>query len=99
MVVDEDDRGRPLRDRLPKHFARVNEGRIKNTTRDRYVTLQPVLRVEDGHVKLFDGEILEPVSEDRDDILRRTDRGRLVPRFSRHTSAQLEGRVDHDRLG
>ena len=63
MVVHEDDRRRPLGDRLPKHLARMHERRIENPARDRDVTLQPVLRVQHRDVKLLDRQVLQPRRE------------------------------------
>jgi len=60
MIVDEDDRRRPLGDRLSKNLARVHEGRRQQPTRDRHIAFQPMLRVEHGHVKLLDGQVFRP---------------------------------------
>ena len=52
--MHQNNRCRPLRDRLAKHFARMHERRIKNTTSDGDIALQPVLGVQHRHVKLLD---------------------------------------------
>ena len=43
VVVDENDGRRPLRDRLPKHFSRMNERRVEEAASYRDVALEPVL--------------------------------------------------------
>src|SRR5688500_14155308 len=96
MVVDQDDRGRPLRDCLPKDLAWVHERRIKDTTGDRDVAFQTMLRVQNGDVKLLDRQVLQTRCEDRHDVPGRPDGTRFVPAFRRHPSPELERRMDHD---
>ena len=62
MIVNENDRRRPLRDRFTKYFARMHERRIEQSARYRDVALQPVLRVEDRDVKLLDRKVLQPLA-------------------------------------
>jgi hypothetical protein len=95
VIVDKDDRGCPLRDSLPEHFAGVYQGRIKDTTGDGHVAFQSVLRVENGDVKLFDRKVFEPRGKDRDHVPRRTNWSRLVAAFARQSPAELESRMNH----
>src|SRR4051812_27062706 len=74
MIVDENDRRRSLGDRLAEYLARMHEGRIEYAARDRDVSFEPMLRVEHGHVELFDRQIFHSRSEVFDDVARRTHR-------------------------
>jgi|SRR5688572_7674610 len=68
VVVDEDDRGRPLRNRLAEYLPWVYERRAQKTTGDRHVALEPMLGVQHRHVELLDREVLESWSEKLVDV-------------------------------
>ena len=92
-----DDRRRPLGDRLPKHLARMYEGRVQNPACHRDVALQPVLRVEHGDVELLDGQVFHPRSEVLDDVSRRLEPGSHPAGLDRHAPPKLQRRVNRDR--
>jgi hypothetical protein len=99
MIVDENDRRRPLGDRLAEHFARMDERRIQKTARYRDVALEAVLGIEDGDVKFLDGKIFESLSEDFVDIPGPANRRAFLPLLARHAPPELQRGVDPDRTG
>ena len=97
MIVNEDDRGRVFGDCLAKNLAWMNERRVEQTACHRDVALESVLRIENRNVEFLDGKILKALAEYFVDIARTTHRHALIPFFSRHPPAELEGGVDRDR--
>jgi hypothetical protein len=94
VIVNENDRRRPLRNRFPKHFSRMHERRIEQAASHSDIAFEPVLRVEDRDVKLLDREILESLGEDLVDIARPADGRSFLPLFRGHAPPQLESGVD-----
>jgi len=99
MIVYENDRRRILRDCFTKDFARVNERGVEKSAGYSNVTFQPVLRVEHCDVKFFDRKILQPLSEYFVDVARTPYRHSFVALLSRHSPAELEGRVNGNGAG
>jgi hypothetical protein len=97
MIVDENDRGRSFRDRLPKHFSRMNERRIEEAASYGDVALEPVLRIEDGDVKLLHRKILQTLRKDLEHIARPAHGCSFLSLLNRHAPAQLERGMDTNR--
>jgi hypothetical protein len=97
VIVDQNDRRGPLRDRFPKYFSRMHERGIEQPTSHSNVALESMLRVEDRDVKFLDRKILEPLGEDLVDIARPAHGRSFLPLFSGHAPSQLEGGVDTNR--
>jgi len=94
MIVDQNDCRCSLGDRFPEHFSRMHERRIEKPARYRDVPFQPVLRVENGDVKLFDRQIFKSLGEYLEHVARPSD-GRSFLAFLRsHAPSQLESGVD-----
>jgi hypothetical protein len=96
MIVNENDGCRILGDRFTKYFARVHERRVEQPARYGYVALEPVLRIENGDVKLLDWKILELLPEDLVHIARPADGNAVLAFLRRHSPAELERGVDRD---
>ena len=94
MVVHQDDRRRPLGDRLAEYLPRMHQRGIEYASRHRHVALQPMLRVQHGHVKLFHREILQSRRKGRIHIARGAQRRPLIPRLDRQTPSELECRMN-----
>ena len=65
MIVNQYDCRRPLRDRLSEDFPRMHQRRVQEPARYRNVALEPMLRIEHGDVKFFDGQIFQALREIR----------------------------------
>jgi hypothetical protein len=94
MIVDQNDCRCSLGDRFPEHFSRMHERRIEKPARYRDVPFQPVLRVENSDVKLFDRQIFQSLGEYLEHVARPSD-GRSFLAFLRsHAPSQLESGVN-----
>ena len=80
-----------------KHLSRMHERGIEQAASHRDVALEPMLRIEDGDVKLLHRKILQPLREDLVHVARPSDRRAFLARLGRHSPAQLERGVDTNR--
>jgi hypothetical protein len=97
MIVNKNDGRRPLRDRLPKHFSRMNERRVEEAARYRDVALEPVLRIENGDVELFHREILQTLRKDLVHIAWPAHGRSFLSFLHRHAPPQFERGMDTNR--
>ena len=96
MIVNQNDRRCILGDCFTKHFARMYERRVEQAARYGYVALEPVLRIQDGHVEFLDWKILELLAEDLVHIARPADGYAVLAFLRRHSPAELECRVNRN---
>jgi hypothetical protein len=97
VIVDQDDRRRPLGDRFPEDLTRMHERRIEQAAGYRDVALETVLGVEYRDVKLFDRKILQTLGENLEDVARPAHWRPFLPLLRRHAPSQLQGCMDTNR--
>jgi len=68
MIVDQNHRCCPLRDRFPEHFPRMHQRRVQQSPRDQHVAFETVLRVAPKARRLVLGSIGGPTVEIRSGI-------------------------------
>jgi hypothetical protein len=96
MIVNEDYCCCIFGDRFAKNFARMYERGVEKASRYGNVALEPVLRVENGDMKLFYGQILKPVTEDLVNVSRTANGHAILAVLGCHPAPELEGGMNCD---
>ena len=97
MVVHEDDGRRALCNRLTENFARVNKRGVQDAAGDADIARQPVLRIQNRHMKLLDRQILERRCERAPHIAWCAQRLRLADALSGEPTPKLQGGMNGHR--